>query len=56
VPYPLNQQAIWVIREEVDRIEWALTDVIPRWAHAKSSNKPEMAASSTGNMPTIIKV
>ena len=28
--YPGNQQAIRVIREEVDRIEWALTDVIPR--------------------------
>lgn len=27
--YPSNQQAIRVIREEVDRIEWALTD-IPR--------------------------
>ena len=24
--YPSNQQAIRVIREEVDRIEWALTD------------------------------
>jgi hypothetical protein len=30
VPYPINQQAIRVIREEVDRIEWALTDVMPR--------------------------
>jgi hypothetical protein len=28
--YPSNQQAIRVIREEVDRIEWALTDIIPR--------------------------
>ena len=27
VPYPINQQAIRVIREEVDRIEWALADV-----------------------------
>jgi hypothetical protein len=27
--YPSNQQAIRVIREEVDRIEWALTDIIP---------------------------
>ncbi len=27
--YPSNQQAIRVIREELDRIEWALTD-IPR--------------------------
>ena len=25
--YPSNQQAIRVIREEVDRIEWALTDL-----------------------------
>jgi hypothetical protein len=30
VPYPSNQQAIRVIREEVDRIEWALTEIIPR--------------------------
>jgi len=30
VPYPVNQQAIRVIREEVDRIEWALTDIVPR--------------------------
>jgi hypothetical protein len=30
VPYPSNQQAIRVIREEVDRIEWALTRIIPR--------------------------
>jgi hypothetical protein len=28
VPYPINQQAIRVIREEVDRIEWALTEII----------------------------
>jgi hypothetical protein len=28
--YPSNQQVIRVIREEVDRIEWALTDIIPR--------------------------
>jgi len=28
--YPRNQQAIRVIREEVDRIEWALTGTIPR--------------------------
>lgn len=27
--YPSNQQALRVIREEVDRIEWALTDIIP---------------------------
>jgi len=27
--YPSNQQALRVIREEVDRIEWALTDMIP---------------------------
>jgi hypothetical protein len=27
--YPNNQQAIRVIREEVDRIEWALTEIIP---------------------------
>lgn len=26
--YPSNQQAIRVIREEVDRIEWALTDIV----------------------------
>jgi hypothetical protein len=30
LPYPGNQQAIRVIREEVDRIEWALTDILPR--------------------------
>ena len=30
VPYPGHQQAIRVIREEVDRIEWALTDILPR--------------------------
>ena len=30
VPYPSHQQAIRVIREEVDRIEWALTDFVPR--------------------------
>lgn len=30
VPYPRNQQAIRVIREEVDRIEWALADLMPQ--------------------------
>ena len=30
VPYPSNQQAIRLIREEVERIEWALTEIIPR--------------------------
>jgi hypothetical protein len=30
LPYPGNQQAIRVIREEVARIEWALTDIQPR--------------------------
>jgi NADH:ubiquinone oxidoreductase subunit D len=30
VPYPGHQQAIRVIREEVDRIEWALTDLLLR--------------------------
>jgi hypothetical protein len=30
LPYPGNHQAIRVIREEVDRIELALTDVTPR--------------------------
>jgi hypothetical protein len=30
VPLPSHQQAIRVIRDEVDRIEWALTDVLPR--------------------------
>ncbi len=30
LPYASNQQAIRVIREEVDRIEWALNDIIPR--------------------------
>jgi len=29
VPYPTNHQAIRVIREEVDRIEWALTEIAP---------------------------
>ena len=28
--HPSNQQAIRVIREEVDRIEWAVSDIIPR--------------------------
>jgi hypothetical protein len=28
--YPGNQQAIRVIREEVDRIEWALTGIMRR--------------------------
>jgi hypothetical protein len=30
VPYASNQQAIRVIREEVNRIEWALTEITPR--------------------------
>jgi hypothetical protein len=30
IPHPSNQQAIRVIREEVDRIEWALTEIMPR--------------------------
>jgi hypothetical protein len=30
LPHPCNHQAIRVIREEVDRIELALTDVTPR--------------------------
>ena len=30
VPVPSNQQAIRVIREEVDRIEWALAEIMPR--------------------------
>jgi hypothetical protein len=30
VPYPGHQQAIRVIREEVDRIEWALAEMLPR--------------------------
>ena len=30
VQYPTNHQAIRVIREEVDRIEWALTEIAPR--------------------------
>jgi hypothetical protein len=30
VPYPTNQQAIRVIREETDHIEWVLTDILPR--------------------------
>jgi hypothetical protein len=29
-PFPGDQQAIRVIREEVDRIEWALVDMLPR--------------------------
>ena len=29
VPYPTDHQAIRVIREEVDRIEWALTEIAP---------------------------
>jgi hypothetical protein len=30
VPYPSNHQAIRVIREEVDRIEWDLAEILPR--------------------------
>ena len=30
VPSPAHQQAIRVIREEVDHIEWALADILPR--------------------------
>jgi len=30
VPYPTNHQAIRVIREEVERIEWVLTEITPR--------------------------
>ncbi len=30
VPHPGHQQAIRVIRDEVDRIEWALIDILPR--------------------------
>lgn len=30
VPFPTDHQAIRVIREEVDRIEWVLTEVISR--------------------------
>jgi hypothetical protein len=29
VPYPTDHQAIRVIREEADRIEWALTEIVP---------------------------
>ena len=32
VPYPSNKQANRVIREEVDRIEFALTEILPRQA------------------------
>lgn len=28
-PYTANQQAIRVIREEVDRIDWALAEIVP---------------------------
>lgn len=30
VPHPSHHQAIRVIREEVDRIEWALTEIMPQ--------------------------
>jgi|ERR1700722_2143447 hypothetical protein len=30
VPYPGHHQAIRVIREEADRIDWVLTEIIPR--------------------------
>lgn len=30
VPFPAHQQAIRVIRDEVDRIEWALADIQSR--------------------------
>jgi len=30
VPYPTNHQAIRMIREEVERIEWVLTEITPR--------------------------
>lgn len=29
IPYPSTQQAIRVIREEADRIEWVLTEIMP---------------------------
>jgi hypothetical protein len=32
VPYATNQQAIRVIREEVDRIDWALAEIMPQSA------------------------
>jgi hypothetical protein len=37
VPYPGHQQAIRVIREEVDRIEWALSDIMD---HQNASPRP----------------
>jgi hypothetical protein len=36
LPCPGNQQAIRMIREEVDRIEWALTEIVP-WPPAVRS-------------------
>ncbi len=30
VPFPTDHQAIRVIREEVDRIEWALAEITPQ--------------------------
>ena len=30
LPHPSHHQAIRVIRDEVDRIDWALTDILPR--------------------------
>lgn len=30
IPYASNQQAIRVIREEVDRIDWALAEIMPQ--------------------------
>jgi hypothetical protein len=30
LPFPTDHQAIRVIREEVDRIEWALTEIAPQ--------------------------
>jgi len=32
IPYATNQQAIRVIREEVDRIDWALAEIMPQSA------------------------
>jgi hypothetical protein len=46
VPYPSNQQAIRVIREEVDRIELALTDVTPRVGAARWLKCPVVVEKS----------
>jgi hypothetical protein len=45
VPYPTDHQAIRVIREEVDRIEWALTEIAPISPGCRGTNHVGGSAS-----------